>query len=122
MEANALVRQAFREALELHDLDVHEARDGQEALSLARGRKDSFDLVINDLVMPAMNALELYEALEELWGDVRMLIITAYPMPNAGEAIAGRPGVSWIQKPVRFEQLGEVVRTLTQKEKTQQRE
>ena len=119
VEGNALVRQALREALELHDLDVYEAPDCRQALSLIHGRKDQVDLVINDLVLPGMNALEFYEALEEAWGNVRMLIITGYPMPGSGEVIASRPGVSWVQKPVRFEEVGEMVRALTQNKQGQ---
>lgn len=112
VEDNDIMRQAFREALELHGYDVYEARSGREALTLIDGQTECFDMVISDLVMPHMNALELYEALEEVQGGVRMLIITGYPMPSTGQTLAARPGVSWVRKPVRFEQLGTIVHDL----------
>lgn len=110
------MRKALREALELHSYEVQEARSGRDALSMIHELKEKFDVVISDLVMPQMNALELYEALEQIQAGVRMLIITGYPMPGAGQTLADRPGVTWIQKPVRFEKLGAIVRELLQKE------
>ena len=120
VESNAIVRGALKEALELHDFDVVEARDGREALSMIQGGTESFDLVINELVMPGMNALELYEALEQVQGSVSMLIVTGYPMPFSGQAIADQPGVSWVQKPVRFQELGTLARGLLQVEQEEQ--
>ena len=63
--------------------------------------------------MPYMNGFQLYEALANVQGDVRMLIITGYPMPGAGEVLVERPGVRWIQKPVHLVQLTTLVRELT---------
>ena len=106
------MRQAIKEALGLHDLDVDEAPDGRSALSMVRDQNGGVDLIISDLVMPDMNALELYEGLEQLQTGVRMLIITGYPMPGSGQTLAERPGVTWVQKPVQFEKLGTIVRSL----------
>ncbi len=87
---------------------------------MIQGGTDSFDLVINELVMSGMNALEFYEALEQAQGGVSMLIVTGYPMPFSGQAIADRPGVSWVQKPIRFQELGTLARELLQVEQEEQ--
>jgi len=114
VEDNDILRKAIKEALELHSFEVHEARSGRDALATIEGQTERFDVVISDLVMPNMNALELYEALERIQVGVKMLIITGYPMPTAGQTLTERPGVAWIQKPVRFQQLGTLVRQLSQ--------
>ena len=112
VEDNDIMRQAIREALALHDFEVDEVRDGRDALSAVREQKGQFNLIISDLVMPHMNALELYEGLEQLERDVRMLIVTGYPMPQSGKSLVERPGVTWMQRPVHFEKLGTIVRDL----------
>ena len=66
-------------------------------------------LVISDLVLPGMNALQLYEALGLQPGRDKMLIITAYPMPYAGLTMVEKPGVQWARKPIRFDELERLV-------------
>ena len=114
IEENRIVREAIKDALELHSNQVYEAHDGRDALAMIQDRSIKFDLVISDLVMPHMNALELYEALAHVQVDVRLLIITGYPMPRSGQSVADRPGVHWMQKPVQFRQLGKLVRQLAE--------
>ncbi|HSM56056.1 MAG TPA: hypothetical protein VK879_07880, partial [Candidatus Sulfomarinibacteraceae bacterium] len=61
-----------------------DAAHGPQALTLLGERPDPIALVISDLVMPFMNVLQLYDALQALQAGVRMLIVTGYPMPHAG--------------------------------------
>ena len=114
VEDDNSVREAYKIVLELHDYDVHEARNGRDALELVDSWEAKVDLVISDLVMPYMNGFELYEALESVQEDVRMLIITGYPMPGAGKTLVERPGVRWVQKPIHLVQLTTLVRELTE--------
>jgi DNA-binding NtrC family response regulator len=80
------------------------------ALRLARERgAQPAALLINDLVMPGMNALELYEALHMAEEGGKMLIITAYPMPQTGAALLTKPGVRWARKPIGLKSLQDLV-------------
>lgn len=112
VEENPFIREAFRDILEAHGYEVHGAENGPEALALLGREPGSIDLVISELVMPDMNALQLYEALHAVQEGVKMLVVTRYPIPNKGRTLAKRPGVSWIGKPIGVQEFGETVRHL----------
>jgi len=109
VEDNDAVRKAYKDALELLGHEVRDAANGHDALLLIQGLRKKLDLIISDLVMPKMNALQLHDALEQRQEGVRMLIITGYPMPSAGETLARRPKVNWAHKPMGLDELRELV-------------
>ena len=109
VEDNVYVREAFKDILEAFSYEVLDAETGSEALALLDQSPGRIDLVISDLVMPEMNALELHEALHTVQEDVKMLLVTGYPMPKTGMALVGRADVSWIRKPINVPALGETV-------------
>ena len=59
-----VVREGLRIALEKAGFEVAAARDGVEALELAKGRE--FDLVSTDVMMPRLDGYELTRALRKL--------------------------------------------------------
>jgi two-component system cell cycle sensor histidine kinase/response regulator CckA len=54
------------------------AKDGAEALSLYKNRKDEIDLVVLDVVMPKMGGWECFHRLKEIEPSVKVLIMTGY--------------------------------------------
>ena len=54
------------------------AKDGIEALSLYKKRKDEIDLVVLDVVMPKMGGWECFHRLKEIEPSVKALIMTGY--------------------------------------------
>jgi len=89
---------------------VHEAADGEEALTLARTLRP--DLVILDLMMPKMNG---FDVLSELKADptlerTRVLVVTAQPASEDEARAAGADGV--IVKPFTPEELAELAAIL----------
>lgn len=112
IEDDATVRQALKDTLELFHYQVFDAANGPAALAVLREQPEPVDLVISDLVMPYMNALELYEALQQLQHGVKMLVVTGYPMPHTGMSLVQRSGVEWASKPIGMDQLAEAVRRM----------
>lgn len=113
VEDDAAVRMALKESLEFLGYTVLDAAHGPQALTLLREQEEPVDLVISDLVMPHMNALQLYEELLVLQKDVKILIVTGYPMPHTGQSLVERPGVTWTTKPISLERLQRFVETMT---------
>jgi len=105
VEDNADVREALSDALQFIGHKVYDAANGVEALAMVDRIKEAIGLVISDLVMPGMNALELYDALQLRSYSGGMLVITGYPMPHAGMTLVERPGVAWAHKPITYEEL-----------------
>ena len=105
VEDNEFVREAMADTMRALGYQVFAAAEAREALDIASRVGTVIDLVVSDLVMPGMNALELYEALKTKAYGGRMLIVTGYPMPRAGSSLAEQPGVAWAEKPIRLEEL-----------------
>jgi two-component system response regulator DesR len=82
-EDQGLVLGALAALLELEpDIEVvARARDGNEALALARRERP--DLVVTDIEMPGMSGLELAQALrDDAASDARVVIVTTFARPG----------------------------------------
>jgi CheY-like chemotaxis protein len=95
----------FTEVLELMDHRVLGARDGSEALTLAR--EVAPDLVVTDWNMPRMSGLELCHELheDEQLRDIPIILHSSAGNPHA-------PGVQFVPKSCALEEFEELVRRL----------
>ncbi|MCL4468996.1 MAG: sigma-54 dependent transcriptional regulator [Deltaproteobacteria bacterium] len=98
---------SMREFLELilkrERYNVTCAKDGADALLLLK--ESFFDLIITDLMMPAINGLELLKKAKELHPDVKTIMITAFgTIETAIEAIK-LGAYDYITKPFNIDDL-----------------
>jgi DNA-binding response OmpR family regulator len=101
------VRLNYRIALETEGYEIFEAASAASALEkLAR---QSFDLAILDMRMPAMDGLELLAKMREVGITVPAMIVTAYSdVPHAVQAMK-LGAIDFLQKPLRPEDLRRIV-------------
>jgi DNA-binding NtrC family response regulator len=71
------VRRATAEFLQLQGYNVIEARDGLDALALARERK-SIHMVVSDVVMPRMSGGALAKEVARLRPGTQFLFVSGY--------------------------------------------
>lgn len=76
------VRTLVGEILSRRGYRVIPARDGLEALALARRFEGEISLLITDVVMPGMDGKELARALEALRPSTRVLFISGFVKEN----------------------------------------
>jgi two-component system, cell cycle sensor histidine kinase and response regulator CckA len=110
VEDEHAVREATAEFLRLQGYDVLEAKDGIDALSLARQQKAPLHLVITDVVMPNMSGGELARELGRLRPDTKFLFVSGY----AGKMVLDHKVVdleaNFLQKPYTLKQLSLKIR------------
>lgn len=101
-------RQALSEILESMDYQVLQAATGRKALELYR--PGEVDLVISDLIMPQMGGLELLIALREVDPNVKLAVLTGYPLEEGGQNLLEEGIVAWAHKPLNFDGIARLVR------------
>jgi signal transduction histidine kinase len=84
--------------------DVARARNGEEALE--KVRRERFDVVFTDVVMPGMSGLELAERLRAAAPDLPIVLTTGFSDEISG---AGAGGLPVVYKPYRLETLAAVL-------------
>ena len=103
-DVEALVTQKFRRQVREGEMDFLFARDGQHALEVLDGDAD-IDMVLSDINMPRMDGLTLLDRLNELHGDLKTVIVSAYgDMGNIRTAM-NRGAFDFVTKPIEFEDL-----------------
>jgi adenylate cyclase len=112
-DVEALVTQKFRRQIRKGELEFVFARDGQHALEVLQDETDVV-MVLSDINMPRMDGLALLEQLNELYGDLKTVIVSAYgDMGNIRTAM-NRGAFDFITKPIEFDDLEMTInKTLT---------
>ncbi|MFZ5893049.1 MAG: ATP-binding protein [Myxococcota bacterium] len=72
------VRQLIADVLALRAYHVLTAKDGRDAIELARQHRGRIDLLVSDVVMPGMSGVDLAKALRELDPCLRVLFVSGY--------------------------------------------
>jgi two-component system cell cycle sensor histidine kinase/response regulator CckA len=100
VEDDEQVRIAVVETLRKGGYTILDAATPEQALALARGRL--VDLLLTDLVLPGMNGVELYHALQTHQGRLSVLYITGYSPADLGRRSgAPIPAGRLLTKPFR---------------------
>lgn len=78
VEDETPVRRLVQRVLSRKGFRLLEARDGKEALEVARSHLGSIDLLLSDVIMPVMGGVELARHLESEFPGLRTLFMTGY--------------------------------------------
>ena len=107
VEDEDMLRGLIKELLELKGFSVLEACQGLEALNLIQERGFGVDLILTDVVMPHMSGSELVDRLREEHPSLKVIFMSGYT--GASNASIHRslemPGVAFLQKPFRLNNL-----------------
>jgi len=86
------------------------ATDGQEALGVYDQHESEIDLVLTDMVMPGMNGSKLFHTLREQDPEVKVVVMSGYPLQREGKELLSQGISAWVQKPMRLDTLSRCVR------------
>ena len=93
------VREIAREFLILSGYTVLEARDGVEAMEIARSHAGPIHVLITDVIMPTIGGRELAERMTELRPDTKIIYMSGYAEYGAEGKIASVEDGPMITKP-----------------------
>jgi DNA-binding response OmpR family regulator len=105
------VRAIVREFLEERGYLVLVAAEGNEALELSRSYAGPIDVLVTDLVMPALSGADLAERLLEERPGIGVLFLSGYSDGDV-ESFLAHPDADLLPKPFGAEELLERVRAL----------
>ncbi|MEX2284893.1 MAG: ATP-binding protein [Gemmatimonadota bacterium] len=91
---------------------VIEARHGQDALTAAHDHPYHIDLLLSDIVLPAMNGLVLSKRLGMSRPGLRVLLMSGYTDDEIVRRGLHEPGIAYLQKPFTPEVLATKVRAV----------
>lgn len=95
------------------------AGSGEEAIALAR--EVTYDILLIDLKLPALNGLETYLAIREFCPQVVAIIFTAYPreMTKLAELVIQSNAYAYLYKPLDMDQLLVLIQEIADKKQRQ---
>lgn len=104
---------ALTALLERYDCSVLTAENGQDALKVLE-KEQGIDLIIMDMMMPVMDGYEATKLIKEnpALRDIPLIALTAKAMQEDKDKCLKAGANEYISKPVKCEQLAEVMKSL----------
>lgn len=100
-------RDILKRILEINAYDADTAVSGQDAL--VKIKKDEYDLVLSDLIMPGMDGVELLGEIKKIKKDIEVILVTGYgSIENAVEAMRKGAFSYFVKGNAPEELLGEI--------------
>ncbi|MEE8389912.1 MAG: response regulator [Anaerolineae bacterium] len=109
VEDNPGVRAALTDCLKMLNYRVLVAANGREALVVFEEHQDEISLVISEWMMPGIGGPQLTRALKQRHPSVQVLMLTSHSLSQETKDTAPEGVVGWVQKPLKIEQLAELV-------------
>ena len=110
VEDENAVRRATSEFLNLHGYTVLEAKDGLDALSVAKNYGSTIHLVVTDVVMPHMSGGQLAKELETFRPETEVLFVSGYAGKTIIDHKVADLDTNFLQKPFTLKQLSGKIR------------
>ncbi len=104
-----IVREGSQALLEYLGYRVLTAENGRHALEVYHAHQHEIEFVLTDIVMPEIDGVQLFHRLRELNPDVRIVMMTGYPLGNERRELLEQGMVDWVQKPLDLALLAETV-------------
>ena len=110
VDDNESVRTILAESLEYQGFRVSTAADGQHAWDLLQHKPFSYDLVLTDMQMPAMNGIELLSKImtESPW--VKVVVMTGAQDPELKIQAELLGAFAVLFKPFGVDQISHILR------------
>ncbi|RJO73121.1 MAG: sigma-54-dependent Fis family transcriptional regulator [Myxococcales bacterium] len=113
VDDDAGTRKAMSRILRGEVMEVKSVGSGREALALLE--RESFSLVLTDLVMKEVDGLEVLAAAKRLDPDTEVIVITGFGSITSAVAAIKNKAFHYIQKPLHADELRNLVQQALEK-------
>ncbi|UCG23549.1 MAG: response regulator [Chloroflexota bacterium] len=110
VEDDRATREALAEYLSALNYRVLTGANGRQALEIFQESGDDVQLVLTDMIMPVMDGATLYGELKRRGAEIKMVVITGYPLDANLVGLLEREAISFLQKPLRVEEVARTIR------------
>lgn len=104
VEDEAAVRNLVSEILKKRGFGILEAKDGEEGLSVFKGKEKGIDLVLSDVLMPKLGGVAMARRIHEIRPEVPIVFMSGYS-ENAASALDEDRKSPFLQKPFSISNL-----------------
>jgi DNA-binding response OmpR family regulator len=101
VDDDEMIRRLVRTVLEVDELEVVEARDGEQALELASSAHPA--VVVLDVMMPGIDGVEVCRRLDH--AEVKVVVLTAKDDPRIERACRDAGADAFLTKPFSSKEL-----------------
>ncbi len=98
-----VIQDVLGQLLTAEGYEVEFSSSGEEALE--KQTKQSFDLILLDLLMPGLDGIEVLKAVKKIDPQALIIIITAYASVESAIAAMKMGAYDYIQKPFKHDEL-----------------
>jgi PAS domain S-box-containing protein len=109
VDDDSIVLESGTEMIEALGYNVVTARNGHEALVIIDNAFHGISLIVTDMIMPVMGGASLLRALAKRKLEIKVLILTGYPLEKDWQESLEKNVVGWTTKPINIEKLGEMI-------------
>ncbi|MHC0037639.1 response regulator [Pseudoneobacillus sp. C159] len=105
---SVLIRKKVKEALEkCHCLEIMEAENGNVAVEVAK--TNNLDLIFMDIVMPDKDGIEALIEIKSIHPEVKVVMASSVGTNNLLKNALQNGAYDFIQKPISFEAIQQIV-------------
>jgi signal transduction histidine kinase/ActR/RegA family two-component response regulator len=115
VEDEEMVRKLTSDILRENGYEVLAASNGEEAIQICNEHRGDIDLMLTDVVMPAMNGKRLSEIVGPIQKNMRVVYMSGYTDDAIVHHGVLDPGTNFIEKPFTAEILVSTIREVLQK-------
>ncbi len=105
IDDEAPVREAVTDVLEMENIRVYTAVDGQTGLALYRERQQEINLVLLDLSMPGLSGHQTFQALRQMDGELKIILSSGYSEAEIARQFSGENVAGFLPKPFKLDTL-----------------
>jgi CheY-like chemotaxis protein len=105
IDDDEMVVSVSRRMLQHLGYDVTIARNGQEAVNIARSDAPAFDVAMLDMGMPVMDGYQAFPLLRAARPDMKIIICTGYHLDAVSQQLLGNGAHGFLRKPFNLETL-----------------